>query len=437
MPAFGLPDCARVLCDPAGPEGPAMSPNMDIELAYGKACLTLSLPSAIKVDRFKAAQAEREVDLDGFAGALRSSGRDSLLSGRVLFVINDGYRSTPTLKVLRWLNRLDNQLLNRADFLIATGTHDSPTREHLDKIFGEFYSRVTERVNWHNATDRDSMEPVGRDQFDAEVRLNKSLLKDRAVCIIGSVEPHYFAGFTGGRKSILPGLTDLATIERNHNLANSLEARPLRLEGNPVAEHLARMMTLVDTSRMLAVQLVIDAGGKIAGAFVGGIEEAFAAAVDMAHSIYAYQVEEPYNAVVCEMLAPLDSNLYQAQKGLENCQTAVADGGSAIVLSACESGVGSAHFYELAGDWDRQANRSNDGVVRFGSHKLSRVNAMGRRIDVCLHSNLEEETVQRVFYQPIGDISAYICDKAKDTEGYRVAVVHDAGHTVMTRQSYS
>jgi nickel-dependent lactate racemase len=135
------------------------------------------------------------------------------------------------------------------------------------------------------------------------------------------------------------------------------------------------------------------------------------------------------------LISPLDKNLYQAQKALENCQDAVADGGSAVVFSACEEGVGSRYFFEQASGWDRERNESVDGVERFGSHKLSRVNAMTRRIDVRLHSELDDETVRRVFYEPLADVSEYIGRRAEGNTNYRLAVVHDAGHTVLRRQT--
>jgi nickel-dependent lactate racemase len=407
---------------------------MKIDLAYGGAQLTLELPAGIRVDRFEAARVAREVDIGAFQKRFLSAGGNEFLSGKPLFVVNDGHRPTPTLTVWRWLDRVCEGVLDRADFLIAAGTHDAPSREHLDKIFGEFYDRVADRVSYHVAKDRERLVGVGTDRFGAEVFINRRFIESRKTCFISSVEPHYFAGFTGGRKSIIPGLADLSTIERNHNLANSLDAMPMRLEGNPVAEHLQELMSLVDSSGIFAIQLVIDATHKTVGVFAGGIEECFRQAVELSRRTYSQEVAEPYDAVVCEMLPPLDDNLYQAQKALENCQAVVADGGSAIVLSACDGGIGSSHFFELADLWDREANRPIDGVQRFGSHKLSRVNAMGRRIDVRLHSNLADDTVRRVFYQPLADVSAYLQDRAGDRQEFRVAVVHDAGHTVMTKE---
>ncbi len=174
-----------------------------------------------------------------------------------------------------------------------------------------------------------------------------------------------------------------------------------------------------------------DSGGRIGASFCGGLEESFDRAVDYAQTLYARQVDRPFDAVLCEILTPLDKNLYQAQKGLENCQPAVRDGGAAIVVSQCEEGVGSKFFFDQAGLWDRATNEPKDGILRFGSHKLGRVNLMTRRIGVMVHSMLPEEIVRRVFYEPIRDVQSFIDQQIAKNPKFRLAVVHDAGHTVL------
>lgn len=408
---------------------------MDVNLAYGKGRLTVQLPSGIQIDTFAPAIAEQRVDYARFRSVMRESGGLEFLGGKApLFAVNDGYRRTPTVQVLDWLDRIDGTLLDRSDFLIATGSHAAPKPEHYDTIFGSHFARIKDRVKVHVATDLDSMVVVGTDGAGENVYLNKQVLEHETVFVIGSVEPHYFAGYTGGRKSIFPGLIDLASIERNHNLANSLEAQPLRLAGNPVADELSSLMALLEPEKFFSVQIVLDARGNMADLFAGNLQDSFDRSVALAESIYSHRVSESYDAVLCELISPLDKNLYQAQKALENCQDAVADGGSAVVVSACEEGVGSQYFFEQASGWDRERNESVDGVQRFGSHKLSRVNAMTRRIDVRLHSGLDDDTVRRVFYEPLVDIGEYISRRAEQKKNYRLAVVHDAGHTVLRRQ---
>ncbi|MBU0982248.1 MAG: DUF2088 domain-containing protein, partial [candidate division Zixibacteria bacterium] len=212
---------------------------MEIRLAYGNAGITIDVPEWVRMDRFGLTSSDQSVTRDTLTREFTAGGGQRLIDcAAPLIVVNDGYRHTPTAEVLACIDACDRSVLDRADFLVATGTHPAPTDNHLATIFGDLLARVRDRVTWHDARDVAAMEVVGSDSFGEAVYLNRAISGHDLVYVIGSVEPHYFAGFTGGRKSLFPGLTDLATIERNHNLANSLRAAPLKLQGNPVAEHL-------------------------------------------------------------------------------------------------------------------------------------------------------------------------------------------------------
>ncbi|MFZ5980477.1 MAG: lactate racemase domain-containing protein, partial [Candidatus Zixiibacteriota bacterium] len=390
---------------------------MEIKLAYGRDKITVQVPASVEVHTYSSRPVERPVDYAVFKTAFNKSGAGSFLSsGQPLVVVNDGYRRTPTARTLDWLDRLDRTLLDRASFLVATGAHNLPTEEHLRKIFGSFIERVKPRLFSHDARDRESLYRLGYDRMGGEVLVNRLIRDSKKVFIIGSVEPHYFAGFTGGCKSLFPGVADLATIERNHNLANSLEAAPLKVEDNPVAEHLWSLYDLLDEKKFCTVQLVADGAGQTAAVFFGDLRNAFREASTCARTIFAPPLKMCYDVVLCEVRSPLDKNLYQAQKALENCQEAVIDGGEAVVVSACEEGVGSEYFFDLAGKWDVKQNRACDGRLHFGSHKLSRVNTMRRRIGVRLHSELDDAVVRRVFYDPVGDLNDYLNQKTKDRD---------------------
>ena len=406
---------------------------MNITFAYGKAKMTVTVPESTHVDQYEPVVTSAPVTAELFRHDFLASGGEAILSAeRPLVIVNDGYRHTPTAVVLDWLDDVDRSFLDRAEFLIATGTHPAPSSAHLRTIFGRHLRRVFLRIHGHDAADLTSMTEIDLDRFGQPVSLNSRLLKHSARLVIGSVEPHYFAGYTGGRKSIFPGLCDRATTERNHNLANSLEAQPLRLEGNPVAEQLEELMNLIPHESFFTVQAVIDARGQLAAICCGDLREAFLRATKTARSVFAFEVNEPYDTVLCELRSPLDNNLYQAQKALENSQAAVADGGAAVILSACEEGVGSPFFFKQARTWDREKNVPGDGVLRFGSHKLSRVNGISRRIDVRLYSQVDPSAAKQVFYDSIPDLQAYLADRCQSTPGHRLAIVRDAGHTVVT-----
>ena len=401
-------------------------------MEFDRKQLVVEIPNDVEVDRYAPVTTDSQRGFEDFRSQFElGGGRQVIGSESPLIIVNDGYRHTPTSMTLGWLDKLDDSLLDGASYLVSTGTHQAPTDAHYEQIFGPHYDRVKKRVSYHDATDRSSMTLVGRDRFGCEVYLNSAVLRAGQVIVIGSVEPHYFAGYTGGRKSIFPGLTDLATVERNHNLANSLEAAPLKLAGNPMAEHLEDLMGLINQDKLFGIQIVTDARHQVAGIFCGPLEKGFQDAVDLAAGIFAHSVAHQYDVVLCELLPPLDKNLYQVQKALENCQAAVTDGGSAVVVAACEEGVGSDYFFDLAARWNRDLNIPYDGKPAFGSHKLSRVNSMSRRIDVRLYSRLPDESPRRVFYEPLHDIEGFLKNKAEERTLFKMAVVHDAGHTVL------
>jgi len=401
-------------------------------MAYGGAPLVLDMPSHITIRTFAPHKVEHPVSFDEFKAAFNTAWkRDEADASAPLFVVNDAYRHTPTAVVLTWIERILPGILQRSHFMVATGSHQPPNDKDLQSIFAGHLKTIRPRVEWHVATDLSSMTRVGTDSLGGEVYLNRRVLEHDPVIIIGSVEPHYFAGYSGGRKSLFPGLTDLATTERNHNLANSMDVAPMKLEGNPVAEHLQSLMSFVDGGRLFSVQLVLDAAGTIAGFALGDIETSFARAATQARELLAHTIDRPLDAVLCELRPPLDKNMYQAQKALENCQQAVADGGTAIVVARCSEGVGSEFFMKEAGNWDRVNNRPGDGVYRFGSHKLTRMLAHQRRIDVRLYSSLPDIVVEKVFYHPAGNLSEFVGALAREKSDFQLGVVYDSGHTVL------
>ena len=409
-----------------------MGSTLNIELRYGQGKLSVSLPQTFKVDEFSPATVSAGPAFADFRSEFENAGGEALLAAHEpLVIVNDACRTTPTMSILEWIDEIDPGFIDRARFLIATGSHRAPTEDQLNFVLGRFLSRLAGRLSVHDARDNDSMVSLGRDGFGAEVLLNRQVLDYHPTLVIGSVEPHYFAGYTGGRKAFFPGLTDLATIERNHNLANSMAAMPLRLDGNPVAEHLDELMAMVDIQDVMSIQMVLDASQDLAGVMCGSLAESFARGVTMAEEVFAHRVEVPYDIIFCEVLPPLDENLYQVQKALENSSRAVRDGGAVVLVSACAEGIGSQAFYELADHWDAEANRPTDGRLRFGSHKLSRVNATRRRIGVYLHSELSAVQVRRVYYEPLDNLSELSFIAGNINEEYRVAIVRDAGNTVL------
>ncbi len=397
--------------------------------------LKFDFPDSVNLDTFKPLSNRQVLDYATFVNTIGSSAKSEILKSKnLLIVVNDAHRSTPTSQILTWFKKYSPKQFTSASFLVACGTHKKPTEEDCQIIFGELYDEVKDSLFFHDCHKNDELQLVGIDSFGEEVYLNSKVFEHDKVWVINSVEPHYFAGFTGGRKSLIPGLADFKTIERNHNLANSLDCSPLKLHGNPVAEHLEAILNMVEQQNIASMQIVSDTQKNIIHLTFGTIQDSFENAVEFATKVYATNCDENYDLLLLEILPPLDKSIYQAQKALENCQSVVKDSGTVIIFSACKEGIGSEHFYTLAENWDKENNCPNDGKLSFGSHKLKRVNDISQRIQVLLKSTLDENIVTKLFYQPIENISTYVEELISDNNNLKVGIVFDAAHFVLKKK---
>jgi nickel-dependent lactate racemase len=150
---------------------------------------------------------------------------------RIVFIVNDGTRPTPTRKVLA---RIYPKIKDKdIYFIVATGCHRAPTEEEWHFILGkEIYEDLNAKNRlWSHDSKKDEMVYLGKSSNGTEMYLNKIVANAKKVCAIGSVEPHYFAGYTGGRKAFLPGVAAYETIQQNHLLALHPNAQALSLKG--------------------------------------------------------------------------------------------------------------------------------------------------------------------------------------------------------------
>lgn len=405
---------------------------MQVTIRYGTNTINLTLPDQSSYDEFQCLPAGETATEQSFLTDIEVAERELFpICEADLLVVNDAYRPTPTAQILSWLKN-NGRLNPDAKILVATGCHQPPTAEQMHVILGNLHDQLHRRVIVHDARNREIMVRVGDEVDGQPVCLNRHFNDARRPVLIGSVEPHYFAGFTGGRKSVFPGLCDFETTARNHGLAVSFDAAPMRLKSNPVAEGLDNLMDLIAGRPLFGIQIVSTAEIGLQAVMCGELKDAFKRACTQSRRIFGNEVDRQYDLILAEVLPPLDSNLYQLQKSLENCQAAVRDGGAIILFSPCREGIGSQDFYRLAERWKTEgAAKLKDA---FGVHKLFRVDKIGRRLDVFLYSMLDEGVAEYVFYNSIRDPQRIVNRMADKKRQMSIALVHDAGHTVLTVQ---
>nr|WP_321497387.1 nickel-dependent lactate racemase [uncultured Methanolobus sp.] len=326
-------------------------------------------------------------------------------SERILILVNDATRPTPTAKILL---KMREMLREHGDvrFMVATGAHRGPTEDEFRYIFGEMYDEFKESIFVHDARKDEDMEYLGVSSNGTEMYLNKMVNESKNIIVIGSVEPHYFAGYTGGRKAFLPGVASYKTIEMNHKHALSEAAQPLAIKGNPVAEDMEDAMKVLKDLNVFSIQTVLTADHGLYATVAGDLFKSFDIAVERAKEVFCSNCSRKGNIVLTAAPYPMDIDLYQSQKALENGKLALEDGGVIILVSKCRDGVGDDTFLNLlcsANTCDEVMCKIDEGY-KLGYHKAAKMAQIGVYAEMWAISDLHHDTIKMAKLQPCMDI---------------------------------
>jgi lactate racemase len=349
----------------------------------------------------------------------------------VLVIVNDATRPTPTRQVLDVLSGMFNQI--EVDFLVATGIHRAPTEEEYLQIFGQdHYQHYKDRIYAHDSRRSEDMVFLGRSKNGTEMRVNRRGVEAHKIIIISSVEPHYFAGYTGGRKSFLPGIAAYETIEQNHKLALKPEAKALALDGNPVHEDMIDALKTVK-QEIFAINTVLDKKHRIYAAAAGDINESFLAATQLANQVFAAPISQKADIVVSVVKFPGDIDLYQAQKGIDNAKHALKEGGILILVAKCRCGVGEESFVNLlsSANSPKEVLEIIEKKYLLGYHKAAKMAEVGLWAETWAVSDLEPDLLEKIFIRPCSSLPAAL-DDALQSKGPTAQVLFllDGGLTV-------
>ena len=233
----------------------------------------------------------------------------------------------------------------RITILIATGCHRGTTKEELVEKFGpEIVAR--ERILIHDCTAEEDMVTIGTLPSGGVLRIHRAAVEADLLVSEGFIEPHFFAGFSGGRKRVLPGIASQATVRWNHNadFIASPFARTGILTGNPIHED---MIYAARAAKLAFIcNVVINAKHEVVGAFAGDVEQAHLAGADFLRSLCQCE-KVPADIVFSSNNGyPLDQNIYQAVKGMTAAEATCKEGGVIIMTARCNDGHGGASFME-------------------------------------------------------------------------------------------
>ncbi|MBU7016128.1 MAG: nickel-dependent lactate racemase [Theionarchaea archaeon] len=400
---------------------------MNVKLNYGKEYTTVEAESMFVASPNEVEEHNQLTVLnESLDHPLDSEPLSSFIEDEFLLVVNDAQRPTPTTTVVNTL--LERVSHDNFQIAVATGSHAPPTEEEFSYILGDSYQKLKNKIYIHRARES-SHTYYGTTSQGVEVFFDDILAKFKKVVIIGSVEPHYFAGFTGGRKAFLPGLAAYQTIEQNHKFALEKEARNLALKGNPVHECMEEAATFVKND-VFCINTVIDKNRRIYACSSGDIFTSFYEAAHSSEKVYC--VKTPRRDIVLAAAPyPMDISLYQAQKAIENGKLALNNGGILILVAQCWGGIGPDTFYRLLKECKTPARalETLKKGYKLGYHKAGKIAELTSRAEIWAVTDLEPQILEDVFMKPYTSVQEAV-DDARSQKGGEVLVLPEASMTV-------
>ena len=318
-----------------------------IELELEEKCLQAVLVS--KAHEFKPEKNETDLIEEALDNPIGSKKLEELVKGRnnMVIITSDHTRPVPskiTLPILLRRIRGTNPGIE-IKIVISTGTHRATTHEEMIIKYGEEVVNK-EKIIIHNARKREDMASLGILDTGLNAEVNKAILETEFLMAEGFIEPHFFAGFSGGRKSVFPGVASMECVMANHcaEYIGSPFARTGILENNPIHIEAREMARLANLQFILNV--VIDQDKKIIKAFAGHFDEAHTAGCRFVKELSQVKASPADIVITTNGGYPLDQNIYQAVKSMTAAEASCKEGSVIIDVAACSDGHGGESFYE-------------------------------------------------------------------------------------------
>ena len=333
---------------------------------------------------------------------------------KVAFICNDPTRVANSHDFMPILvEELNKMGIKDEDMRIvfALGTHRKMTQEEMIEAVGE---DVAKRLPMYNSdcNKQEDFEYFGETSFDTPVWLNKLICDVDLVIMTGTIVHHFFSGFGGGRKAVLPGVAAMETIRRNHSLMMSPDAQLGKLHGNPVYEdQMEGVRLFAKEHRMFLFNAILDAKKQFLKIFAGDWEKAHLAACKFVDKVYGVEIDAPADIVIASCGGyPKDINVYQLQKTMDNAWCAVKDGGVVIIIGECEEGSGSAALEKAL-----QEHPSPDAIKAqleknfvIGAHKAFAITRLMKKAKFILVSALDKKIASDLLFEAVDNVDEAI-----------------------------
>ncbi len=405
-----------------------------VALAYGKSTLTIMVPDRtviIEPHHLDGLQNDKAAVQQALRQPYKTPPLKDMVTATdtVAIVISDMTRPTPNHKLVPWLlEELAHVPKGNIVIINGLGSHRANTSQELIQMLGQEVCDTVRVIN-HNAFDPEELVLVGKNSYGSDVFLNKTYVNCTFKIVTGFIEPHFFAGFSGGPKGICPGIAGISTIQDFHNAqmighANSTWGV---IEGNIVQDAATQNCLMAKPDFMLNVTL--NSQKEITGVFAGDLISAHRAGCVFVKDHAMYPVDQPFDLVITSNSGyPLDQNLYQTVKGMSAAAQIVKQGGAILACSECSDGVPEHGNYGKILKMRTTPQEllvmiTNPAFRVFDQWQVQAQAMIQQKADCYLYSSLDEQVVKAAMLIPAASPCAVITRLLEENPGARVAVL--------------
>lgn len=402
---------------------------MDFKIAFGKQYVPVTIPDNNVLGVLTPNDVNSELsETEEISRALKNPVGSKRLceivkqGERICIITSDITRPMPSKRVLPFvLEELYQAGVKNDDITIvfALGNHRAHNESEKRYIVGdEIYEKIA-------CVDADQKRTVnlGKTSYGTPVDIFDTVVcADRVICL-GNIEYHYFAGYSGGAKAVMPGVSTAGAIQANHSKMVEESSAAGRIEGNNVRADIDEVADFVKIDFILNV--VLGENKKIVKAFAGHHIKAHREGCAYLDTLYKVKIAKKADIVLVSAGGyPKDINLYQAQKALDNAKHAVREGGIIVIVAACTEGLGEEVFER----WMREAKSPADMVDKIsrqfelGGHKAAAIGMVQQKADVYLVSDMDNGFAESLFFKPFDTVQLAL-DAALDKMGQSAGVI--------------
>jgi len=416
---------------------------MKIDLEYGRQGLAITLPDqqvdVLSPHHLSGLEDEAATFAISAAEPIGTEPLQTLIhsNDRVAVAVPDGTRPFPSRRVLPMLLKVLNHVPpSQLTILIGTGSHRANTREELEQMLGPEILEQCEVIN-HNAFERDDLVEAGRTVDDRPIWLNRRYVEADKRIVMGFIEPHFMAGFSGGYKGVFPAVAGIDSIRHYHRAQVIGHPRSTWgvLENNPTQEQVRHNGSQVPVDFLINVTL--NRAKAITAWFCGDPIQAHEAGCEFARQHAMVPCSEPYDLVLTTNSGyPLDQNLYQAVKGMSAAAQVVRPGGRIVVAAECNDGFPAhGNFQKLLVQYSDAKSLLDaiesweEPVVDQWQLQLLALILLKARVDI--HCTIEPDLIRQAHMTPIDNLQRHL-DKllADPGEFRRIAVLPEGPQTI-------